>query len=480
MKTKLKKIALVAFTFAISTVDSYSQTMTTEFEDANYGVSSQIGLYVHMIQIDETHIAYVTPWRATGHKLTIEIELIDLSNNSSKHLSATTKGNLASTPQYSNGLLIIPFKHETGLAQDLMVIDLEKETFKAIVLSDFDTKLKKMRVVDQIRVLEEKVYFTGRTEKQIKVIGVFDLDLDQLIFKFYPKNLKTVNIELTENSVIIGLSYQDGVGKSYSIIGSLDPDLSTSGEVTFLKGDQRFINEIHVIKSKDGIRTISGIWCSYPNVPTYGTPSVFWMNWADDVVFNYGEISINNLKLNSPNFTKDQKEYVKKQVTKGRSGGDWKVSHFQSDTNGTKWIMIQDLRVSFAVIEVNSTGELNWNNAVSYSLPRVKSDLINSDKSHSFADINLDYGVFNVLYFEDRKMKSIDFSLKDGSIAEKFESEIIMLLKGENNNVAPLNYGMRIAKNKYVLYQAFEAGPKFKLYNSKFLRSIYVRDVFID
>ncbi|MFT5724613.1 MAG: hypothetical protein ACI9JN_001732 [Bacteroidia bacterium] len=480
MKTKLKKIALVAFTFAISTVHSYSQTMTTEFEDANYEVSSQIGLYVHMIQIDETHIAYVTPWRATGHKLTIEIELIDLSNNSSKHLSATTKGNLASTPQYSNGLLIIPFKHETSLAQDLMVIDLEKETFKAIVLSDFDTKLKKMRVVDQIRVLEEKVYFTGRTDKQIKVIGVFDLDLDQLIFKFYPKHLKTVNIELTENSVIIGLSYQDGVGKSYSIIGSLDPDLSTSGEVKFLKGDQRFINEIHVITSNDGIRTIAGIWCSYPNVPTFGTPSVFWMNWADDVVSNYGEISINNLKLNSPNFTKDQKEYVKKRLEKGRSDGDWKVSHFQSDTNGTKWIMIQDLRVSFAVIKVNSTGELNWINAVSYSLPRVKPDLINCDKSHSFADINSDYGVFNVLYFEDRKMKSIDFSLKDGSIAEKFESEIIMLLKGENNNDAPLNYGMRIAKNKYVLYQAFEAGPKFKLYNSKFLHSIYVRDVSID
>ena len=480
MKTKLLTLSLLTLGIFFSSTYSYSQSLTTEHEDAVYGVSSLTGLYVHMVQIDETSVAYVTTSPSAGRNLHIEIDIIDLSNNTSKHLNTTTKGNVASEPFYSNGVLIIPYRHVVGQSKDLMVVNIKDETFTPIHLIEHDIKLKKLFAFEEIHVLDDHVYFTARTIKEVQILGVFNLLTDVLKFKVYPKQVGTVNIFRLRKIMAICLSYQNGVGKSFSILGELYPDLSTSEDVTFLEGDQCFVKDIHISNATDGSRTVVGVTYSYPGIHSKGHPTIFWLNWNKAGFSKFGKMSVSDIKLNASNYSKEAKEELKIAVAKGHSYGVWNASFVQNDSFGTKWIMIQNPRYSFGVIEVNDEGGVNWSNVFSYEFPDIKPDLINVKKAHAFANIRYEDAMINVAYFEDRKIKSVDFSLDDGSISEKYFSDNLMLLKGENNKVIPLNFGMQVGTNEYILYQAFETGSKFTLDNSEYTRKLYVRHVYIE
>ena len=240
------------------------------------------------------------------------------------------------------------------------------------------------------------------------------------------------------------------------------------------------VSNFQIQSTGDDSYFVSGIWCT--NATPYGTfrPSAFWMNWNDGQIEDFNDILILKIKTGSALFTKEEKEDFTKDASKNGNDGDWTISIISHDAGGSSQLFLQNDKTSFAIISTDNDGAVNWTNAMSYAHPEVSPVSLNTDKSHAYATLKFDDGLFNVTYFDDQKIKSIDFSLDDGSVYEKNESSELMMLQGENKKVIPLHFGLRISDIEYILYQAFESGSKFTLDNSEYTRSLYVRRVFVD
>ena len=92
MKTKLQKIALALSIFVISATHCNAQSLSTEHEDAVFQVSSIHGLSLFMIPLDAERVLYLTNSNLKNSKVELAFDIINLSDNSTKHLSTTFKG----------------------------------------------------------------------------------------------------------------------------------------------------------------------------------------------------------------------------------------------------------------------------------------------------------------------------------------------------------------------------------------------------
>lgn len=480
MKTKLLHFSACLCITLIGSLNATAQSLSTEYKDAVYEVSNLHGLGIQMISIDSNLVAYMTHSTVKANKIDLELEVINVEESTIKSYKEIVKGNYVGTPIFTGEKLVVPYASATFGPQNILLIDLKRNEFTPVVLGEYNKIAKKMRYLHQAILLNDKVYFTGATINDVSTLGIYDLVSESLEFKILPKNVKSLHIKQVEDKVLACYSTQIEKQSCTSTIGFLDDDLSLNNETTFLKGKQRHVSDISVTQLADGSYVIYGIWATLINFQTTYRPRFFWASWSGEAVNSYGEKPIVEVQLNSNLYTKDEKDLIKDKDDKRGSYRHWRITNRYTDEIGNVYFVAQNDRTSFALLNVNPAGELVWSNSMTFSTPEVNPIMVNNDVSQCFASYLNNDAFINVKYFEDQTIKSIDFSLDDGSIDEKNTSDKLMMVKGENKQSAPLNFGLRISNNQFLIYQAFESGSKFTLDNSEYTRTLYTRRVVID
>jgi len=335
MKTKLQKIALALSIFVISATHCNAQSLSTEHEDAVFQVSSIHGLSLFMIPLDAERVLYLTNSNLKNSKVELAFDIINLSDNSTKHLSTTFKGSYAGEPFYSDEKVFMAYAATPGGPQSILMVNIKKEEYTFIELSEYNKLAKKVRHIDQILASGDMVYFTGRTAGEHKVIGSYDVVSEDLAFKLYPKTVKSVSLQAVDDKTIICLSSLTDKTKFSSIIGQLEDDLTIANETTFLKGEKRMVWNFQIQSTGDDSYFVSGIWCT--SATPYGTyrPSAFWMHWNDGQIEDFNDILILNIKTGSALFTKEEKEDFTKNASKNGNDGDWTISIVSHEAGGS-------------------------------------------------------------------------------------------------------------------------------------------------